>query len=176
MLTRLVLFISLLVSAQVSAKNLYDFSLKDSSGKEQKLSQFKDKVVLVVNIATKCGYTPQLDDLEALYKKYQSKGFILVGIPSNDFGGQTPESSEGAAKFCRLTYGVSFPIMEKVVVKGEEKTEFFKWIKESRKDKNEISWNFEKFLFNKEGKLVEHYKSKVLPQDEKLISKIEELL
>lgn len=163
-------------SSSVFAKGLYDFGLQNTKGEKMNLSEYKGKVVMLVNIATKCGYTPQLDDLEAVYKKYQEKGLVVIGVPSNDFGGQTPENSEDAAKFCRLTYGVSFPIMKKAVVKGEEKEAFFKWLQNERSDKEEIAWNFEKFLFDKEGKLVENFKSKVEPQDKSITSKIEELL
>lgn len=175
MLLKMTLFF-LLITSNAFAKSLYDFVLEDASGEKVSLSDYKDKVVMVTNIATKCGYTPQLDDLEVIYKKYQEKGFVLIGVPSNDFGGQTPEKSEDAAKFCRLKYGVSFPIMKKVQVKGDEKVELFAWIKSQRKDKEEIAWNFEKFLFDKKGNLVEHFKSKVKPLDEKITSQIEKRL
>lgn len=172
---KLSLFLMLLLPTAF-AKTLHDFNLSDASSKKVNLSDYKGKVVMVTNIATKCGYTPQLDDLEVIYKKYQDKGFVMIGVPSNDFGGQTPEKSEDAAKFCRLKYGVSFPIMEKVVVKGEKKISLFSWIQNEREDKEDIAWNFEKFLFDKEGNLIKHYKSKVKPLDEKITSQIEKLL
>lgn len=164
------------LSLGLQAKTLHDFKMKTEKGEEMSFDQYKGSVVLLVNIATKCGYTPQLDDLEKLSQEYKDKDFVIVGIPSNDFGGQTPESSEDAAKFCRLKYGVTFPILEKVVVKGEDKTELFKWIQSARSDKKEIAWNFEKFLFDKKGLLQTNYGSKQKPLDKELKSKIDSLL
>lgn len=169
-----VLFLS--YASLSSAASLYDYTLETSKGEEMSLSKFKGSSVLLVNIATKCGYTPQLDDLEKLYEKYKDKKFVIVGIPSNDFGGQTPESSEGAAKFCRLKYGVSFPLTKKYVVSGNDRSELFKYIQKLKGEDFDIGWNFEKFLFDKEGKLIESYKSSVKPMSEELTNKIESLL
>ena len=144
------------------AKSIYDYNLKSARGKELKLSDFKGKILLVVNIATRCGYTGQLDDLEKLYKKYQAKGLVVLGVPSNDFGGQTPEKDQEVAKFCKLNYGVTFPLTSKTKVSGKNKSDFFNYvIKTSGGD--EIGWNFEKFLFNKEGKLLKRYSSSEKP-------------
>jgi len=173
MKTLLILFMT---SLSLLASSLYEQSLKTSKGEDLKLESMKGKVVLVVNIATKCGYTPQLDGLEDLNKKYKDKGLVIIGIPSNDFGSQTPESSEGAAKFCRLKYGVSFPITEKVVVSGDERTPFFKMIQKEKGDDFDIKWNFEKFLFNKKGKLISHYRSGTTPKSDELIKAIEKEL
>tara|TARA_B100001971_G_C18267964_1_gene595957 strand:- start:10871 stop:11458 length:588 start_codon:yes stop_codon:yes gene_type:complete len=162
--------------AMSKEKSLYDFKLNSSKGTQFNLSDYQGKTILLVNIATKCGYTPQLDGLEELYAKYKQKNFVIIGIPSNDFGGQTPENSEDAAKFCRLKYGVSFPITKKYVVSGEGRTDLFKYI-ESLKGKGfDISWNFEKFLFDKNGKLVESFKSSTKPMSDELTSKIESIL
>lgn len=168
--------ITLLSFGLQAATTLYDFKMKTESGEEYNFSKHKGSVVLLVNIATKCGYTPQLDDLEKLSQEYKDKDFVVIGIPSNDFGGQTPESSQDAAKFCRLKYGVTFPILEKVVVKGDEKRDLFKWIQSMRSDKKEIAWNFEKFLFDKNGLLQTNYNSKRKPLDKELKKKIDSLL
>ncbi len=140
------------------------------------LKQYKGQPVLMVNIATQCGYTPQLDGLEKLYNQYKAKGFVVVGVPSNDFGSQTPESNEGVKKFCLLNYGVSFPLTEKVVVKGDQKHPLIANLISQSSDKKEIGWNFEKFLIDKEGKLVERFSSSVKPEDKELTEKIASLL
>jgi glutathione peroxidase len=162
----------LLLSSLVSfASEIYEVPLKDIKG--EKFSIPKNKVVLIVNTATKCGFTSQFEDLEKLYKDYASKGLVVIGIPSNDFGGQNPESNKETAEFCRLTYGVSFPMLERTVVKGDKKHPLFQLL---TKEDGEISWNFEKFLLNKEGQLVERYSSITSPTNRKLIAKIKELL
>ncbi|NCN95823.1 MAG: glutathione peroxidase, partial [Bdellovibrionales bacterium] len=127
-------------------------------------------------IATKCGYTKQLEGLEALYKKYKSKGLVVVGVPSNDFGGQTPENEGEVKSFCKLNYGVTFPLTEKVVVKGEKKHPLFKDLIAQSEGAKEVSWNFEKFLLNRDGKVMARYLSKVTPESKELQKAIESLL
>lgn len=129
--------------------------------------------VLVVNIATQCGYTPQLDALEKLNKEYKGKGLTIIGVPSNDFGGQTPESDEEVAKFCKLNYGATFQISKKKTVVGTEKDQLItKLIKASNNEK-EIKWNFEKFLISKDGKVVQRFSSNITPDSKEFISKID---
>ena len=160
----------------VSANSLMEQKIDDIGGKPMSLSQYKGKTVLLVNIATKCGYTPQLKGLEALYQKYKAKGLVVVGIPSNDFGGQTPEKESGVKKFCLINYGVTFPLTSKAVVKGDKKHPLIKALLAQAKDKSDIGWNFEKFLIDKNGKLVERYESSVKPEDKNLDSKISSIL
>lgn len=154
-----------------------DIDLEQIKGEKIQISQFKGKTVLVVNIATKCGLTGQLDDLEKLYQKYKSKGLVVLGVPSNDFLGQTPEGNEEVADFCRLNYGVSFPLIEKMSVKGESKSEFYKsLLAKAPKPDTEVSWNFEKFLIDAEGKVVSRFLPKVAPLGGELEEKISSLV
>jgi glutathione peroxidase len=166
----------LTLGESMQAQTLTEQTFKDIGGKETNLKKYKDHVVLIVNIATKCGYTPQLKGLESLYQKYKSKNLVVIGIPSNDFGGQTPENEEGVKEFCKLNYGVSFPLTTKLSVKGENKAAFIQTLLNATDDKKEISWNFEKFLINKKGQLVKRFASAVKPQDKELINEIESLL
>jgi glutathione peroxidase len=161
----------------VNAKDIYKYDLKNEKGEILSLSQFKGKTLLIVNIATKCGLTGQLDDLEKLYQQYKDKNFIILGIPSNDFLGQTPESNEEVVKFCRLKYGVSFPITAKEVVKGKTRHPLYTdLITASPTLGPEINWNFEKFLIDKNGKVQGRFNPKTVPLDKSLTSKIEEIL
>ncbi len=158
-----------MVAFSTMAFNLHEYSLVSSKGKNVEFKSFKGKPVLIVNIATKCGYTPQLDDIEKLYNTYKDKVAIL-GVPSNDFGGQTPESDEGVVEFCKRNYGVTFPIMRKTVVKGKDSHPLFQEL--AKLNKEEIKWNFEKFLFDKNGKLVKKFSSAVDPLSNDLVSNI----
>ncbi len=164
------------VQPQAWAKSIHLEKINKIGGKPMDLSEYKGKPVLFVNIATKCGYTPQLDGLEKLYQKYKEKGLMVVGIPSNDFGGQTPEANDEVKKFCKLNYGVTFPLTEKTVVKGEDKHPLIENLVSQSENKAEIGWNFEKFLVDKDGKLVERYGSAVKPDDSKLTDKIASVL
>lgn len=160
-----VLYFALLtVTFNVFAADLYDYKLKSTSGESINLDSYKNKAVLIVNIATRCGYTGQLDGLEKIYQDYKDKGLTIIGIPSNDFGGQTPEKNADVAKFCKLNYGVTFPLSEKTVVKGSGKSPLYKYLT-GLTDNSEIGWNFTKFLFDKNGKLVKRYPSSVAPED-----------
>lgn len=154
--------ILMILTFQLNA-GVHDISVKNTKGEEIKLAEFKNKALLIVNIATRCGYTGQLDDLEALYQKYKDKGLVVLGVPSNDFGSQTPENDEGVAKFCLINYGVTFPLSEKLVVKGAQKTPLFQTLV-SESGGDEVSWNFEKFLIGPDGKFVKRFKSAVKPK------------
>lgn len=167
------LILSLFLPLVVQAEDLYQLSMAKTNGEDLKFSTLKGKTVLFVNVATRCGYTGQLDDLEKLYQKYKDKNFLIVGIPSNDFGGQTPEGDKEVAKFCRLKYGVSFPLLSKTPVKGANKPKIINILLKGQED---IEWNFEKFLVNKEGKVIERFKSHVDPMATELTKKIESVL
>ena len=159
-------------------KSVHDTTVKTNSGKPLNLSEYKGKVLLIVNTASNCGYTSQYEQLEAIHKKYAKKGFMVLGFPSNDFGAQEPGTNEEIAKFCKLNYGVSFPLFEKNPVKGAAKQELFKVLTEESGPTmaGEVNWNFEKFLIGKDGKLVARFPSKVKPDSTELTAKIEGLL
>ena len=148
-----------------------DLKMKDIDGKELDLAKLKGKVVLVVNVASKCGYTPQYKGLEELYTKYSKDGLVVLGVPSNDFGKQEPGTEEEIKQFCATNYKVTFPMTAKVVVKGDEKTELYKRLTAAT-DKKEVGWNFEKFLIGRDGKVVGRYASKVAPESDELAKAI----
>ena len=143
------------------SNSLYQFKVKNARGKEVDLSDYKGKVVMVVNTASKCGFTPQFADLEELYKEYKDQGFEIIGFPSNEFAGQEPNSSDKAEEFCQINYGVSFPIMDKIKVKkGPEQNEVFRYLtnkKENGKVDLAPMWNFQKYLVDKEGNVVDYF-------------------
>lgn len=172
---------SLLLSFLITfagANTMYNekITIIDGAKKETTLNEYKGKPVLIVNIATQCGYTKQLDGLEKIYAKYKSKGLVVLGIPSNDFGGQTPEADGDVKKFCKLRYGVTFPLTTKQVVKGESKHPLIAQLIAADGKAQEIAWNFEKFLLDKNGKLVARYKSSVEPDNADLVKSIEKSL
>lgn len=158
------------------AESFYDLKINDTNGKLINFSEFKGKTVMLVNIATKCGFTGQLDDLEKLFLKYKDKNFIMIGIPSNDFLSQTPENNQEVANFCRLKYGVTFPITEKQEVIGKNKHEIIKWINSQKGYEGAILWNFEKFIVDKNGNVVDRFRSMTKPMDEDLVKAIEKNL
>jgi glutathione peroxidase len=166
---------------QMASASILNLTVNDINEKPSALAQWRGQVLLVVNTASACGYTPQYNDLEALYQKYRAKGFAVLAFPSNDFGGQEPGSNQEIKKFCDLKtgqYKVSFPMFAKVSVKSSPKSEIYRELTEGKDEKlkGEVAWNFEKFLVNKKGQVVERYKSAVTPMDSKLTSRIEELL
>lgn len=150
--------------------SVYDFSFTTIDGKEIKLSEFKGKNILIVNTASECGFTPQYEALQKLHERYTDK-LVIIGFPANNFGGQEPGSNDEIAEFCEVNYGVSFLLSEKVDVKGEHADPLFKYLTEASNPDftGDIEWNFEKFLINKEGKLIHRFRSKVNPLDSKII-------
>jgi glutathione peroxidase len=149
--------------------------VKDIDGKDFDLSQLKGKVVLIVNVASRCGFTRQYAGLEALYQKYKDKGLVVIGFPSNDFGGQEPGTEADIKAFCSATYGVTFPMMSKVVVKGEAKSPVYKALTEgSGPFAGEVGWNFTKFLISKDGEtLLARFGSATKPDDAELVKAVE---
>lgn len=166
------------VAAALAASRFYEFTLPAIDGKAAPLAAYKGKVVLVVNVASKCGYTPQYAGLEALYRKYRDRGFVILGFPANNFGMQEPGTNEEIAQFCKLKYDVTFPMYAKVSVKGDDKTPLYKWLTTEANPAlaAEVRWNFTKFLLDKEGNLVSRFESKVTPEDPQLTGAIEKLL
>jgi glutathione peroxidase len=153
-----------------------NFKMKSLAGKEVDLSQYKGKVVLIVNVASQCGYTPQYKGLQTLHDKYAKDGLVVLGVPSNDFGQQEPGTSEEIATFCQSNYGVKFDMLEKVVVKGEDKVPLYKFLtsKETNpKFNGEIKWNFTKFLINRDGEIVNRFEPKVKPESKTVTAAVE---
>ncbi|WP_223701953.1 glutathione peroxidase [Sutcliffiella deserti] len=156
---------------------IYDYSAKNIMGKEIPLSEYRDHVILVVNTASKCGFTPQFEELEKLYKEYQNQKFVVLGFPCNQFGNQEPGNEEDINDFCQLNYGVSFPMFAKVDVNGEDTHPLFEYLKENAKGllgSKAVKWNFTKFLVDRNGEVVERVASATSPL--KMKSDIENLL
>lgn len=158
--------------------SFHTFTMKDIRGKEVKLSAYKGKTVLVVNTASKCGYTPQYKELQTLYEKYQAKDFVILGFPANEFGGQEPGSDETIAEFCEVNFGVKFPLFSKVVVKGDGIHPLFNLLTSTENPdfKGEINWNFEKFLIDEDGKLVRRFRSRTTPMSAEMTGAIDKLI
>ena len=156
-----------------------DFKMKGIDGKEVDLAQYKGKVVVLVNVASRCGYTPQYTGLQALYEKYGKDGLVVVGVPANEFGAQEPGTDADIKEFCSTKYNVTFPMLSKVVVKGAGITPLYQYLtaKETNpKFAGDIGWNFEKFLVNRKGEVVGRYKSAVKPDSPELTKAIEDEL
>ncbi len=165
MINTLLILFSLWVTPN-PPKNVYDFTIKTITGKDVKLSQFKGKKILIVNTASKCGYTPQYEDLEKLHKQY-GKNVVLIGFPAGNFGGQELATNSEIQDFCKKNFGVTFLMSEKVSVKGNDINPLFAYLtsEENPDFKGEIKWNFEKFLINEKGELVHRFRSGVKPLD-----------
>ena len=171
------IFSIIFVLAQSTWSNteLKDFTIKTTSNESINLESYSKNLTLVVNIATRCGYTGQLEDIEKLYKMYKDQGLKVIGIPSNEFAGQTPESDQEVSKFCRLKYGTTFPISKKSVITGEKKIALYKYLI-NKTDKKEIQWNFTKFLIGKNAKSIKRFEPNISPLDPVLIKAIKDEL
>lgn len=156
--------------------SIHTYSMKDIDGKEIALRKYKGSVCLVVNVASKCGLTPQYEALEILYKKYAKKGFTILAFPSNDFKSQEPGTNAEIKEFCQKNYGVTFPIFSKIQVLGSEKAPLYSFLIESVQPVQEIEWNFAKFLVGKDGVPIARFPSRMKPDDSKIISAIESAL
>jgi len=170
-------FLITLLNAGEPMKHFYDFKANAISGEMISMSAYKDKVVLVVNVASQCGFTPQYKGFEKLYKSYQKKGFEILAFPSNQFGGQEPGSNEEIQKFCTVKFDVTFPLFSKIDVNGDNTHPLFRFLKKEATGflgTEGIKWNFTKFLIDKQGKVIERYGSSTEP--EKIAKDIEELL
>jgi glutathione peroxidase len=156
-----------------------DFTVKDINGKDANLSQYKGKVVMIVNVASKCGYTPQYEQLEAVYKKYADKGLVILGFPANNFGQQEPGTDEQIETFCKSKFGVTFPMMSKISVLGDDKAPLYKFLTEKQTAGDfaaEIGWNFNKFIVDRNGNVIARYNSKVKPDDKLIVDEIDKAL
>lgn len=169
------LFLSIILMTAIttiSAQSIHCFTVKGIDGKDIKMSSFKGKKILVVNTASKCGYTPQYEALEKVYEQYKDK-LVIIGFPCNQFGGQEPGSNEEIVAFCKKNYGVTFPLADKIDVKGENTAAIYQWL--TQKSKNgvvdaTISWNFNKFLLDENGKMIAYYPSNVKPDSQDILS------
>ncbi|MDQ7815515.1 MAG: glutathione peroxidase [Melioribacteraceae bacterium] len=157
--------------------NIYNIVVKDIEGKDVKLSDYAGKVLLVVNVASKCGYTPQYEGLQKIYETYKEKGFEILAFPCNDFKGQEPGTNEEIKEFCSANYGVTFTLFDKIKVLGEDRSPLYqKLISSESVEQGDVKWNFEKFLISKDGEVVGRFRSKVKPESEELTSLLEKLL
>jgi len=155
---------------------IYQFKMTDLYGNNFDFSSLKGKKVMVVNTASKCGFTPQYKDLEKLYNTYKDKGFVIVGFPANNFGKQEPGTDTEIAEFCEQNFGVSFPMMTKTSVKGVDMNPVYKFLTEKSKngfEDSDVAWNFQKYLIDEQGHVAKMYRSKVLPTDKEIVAWIE---
>ena len=182
--TILVLFILLVLPLKLTlaednnmdSTNHVNITFGTITGDTTSLADYKGKVVLLFNAASKCGFTPQYEDLEKLYQTYKDSGLVVIGFPANNFGNQEPGTNEEILDFCRINYGVTFPMMSKISVKGDNKHPLFVYLTEKSNYPGEIKWNFEKFLLDKNGQLIARHESRVKPFDKELVTQIERLL
>ena len=174
----LALFFSLIMVSMVQEdKTLYDFKVTDIDGQEFDFSALKGKKVLVVNVASKCGLTPQYTKLQELYEKYKDKNFVIIGFPANNFKGQEPGTNEEIKTFCTLRYNVSFPMMSKIEVVGKDKAPIYKWLTEKAENGKldaEVQWNFQKFMINENGHVVDFVPPREDPFCDKIVKWIEQ--
>lgn len=156
----------------ILTETIYQFKVKDLYGKEFDFASLKGKKILVVNTASECGLTPQYKDLENIYEKYKDLNFVIVGFPANNFGSQEPGSNEQIAKFCQLNYGVTFPMMSKISVKGSDMDKVYQFLTQKSKNglqDSEVEWNFQKYLINEHGELIRVLSPRVLPTDAAIV-------
>ena len=161
---------------KVMTETIYQFKVTDLEGNEFDFSDLKGKKIMVVNTASKCGLTPQYKDLEAIYKKYQDKNFVIVGFPANNFGSQEPGTNQEISTFCQHNYGVTFPMMAKVSVVGNDMCDMYQFLTQKSRnglEDSEVAWNFQKYLINENGQLEKVLSPRVLPTDQSIIDWIE---
>ena len=159
-------------TAPASTETIYQFKVTDLYGKSFDFATLKGKKILIVNTASECGLTPQYKDLESIYAKYKDKNFVIIGFPANNFGAQEPGSNEQIAKFCEMNYGVTFPMMAKISVKGNDMDKVYQFLTQKSKNglqDSEVEWNFQKYLIDENGKLVKVLSPRVLPTDASIV-------
>ncbi|MBK8944357.1 MAG: glutathione peroxidase [Ignavibacteriae bacterium] len=170
-------FLGLFNENSENSPNISNIIVKDINKIEVKLSDYKGKVLLIVNVASKCGFTNQYEGLQKIYQKYKDQGFEILGFPCNDFGGQEPGTNKEIQEFCSLNFNVTFPMFDKVKVLGNDKSPLFEVLtNNSQTGKSDIKWNFEKFIIDKEGNVVDRFRSITTPESEKITSLIEQEL
>ena len=174
----LVTLILLMISTHDTA-TIYDFTVNDIMGEPVSLSKYQGKVLLVVNVASKCGYTKHYSGLEQLYRTYKNKGLVVLGFPANDYGDQEPGTNEEIAEFCRATFNVTFPMFAKITVKGPDKAPLYDYLTKGGGDKayaGALEWNFVKFLINRDGKIIHRFSHRLDPLDSAFIAEVESAL
>lgn len=164
------------VQAQEPSQNIYNFTMKTIDGKDQSLADFKGKAVLIVNTASLCGYTPQYRSLEALYKEYKDQGFVVLAFPANNFKNQEPGSNEEIKNFCELKYQVTFPVFSKVSVKGDDINPLYQYLTTQSGFNGPITWNFNKFLIDPQGKVVARFDSRINPLDIRVGEEVKKII
>ena len=157
-------------------KTFFDLSIKNIDNKVVHLKKYKDKTILLVNVASQCGFTKQYSSLQTLYEKYKNQGLIVIGIPSNQFGGQEPGSNNEIKDFCETNFNITFPITDKVDVKGDNAHQIYQWAKKNHGKSTIPKWNFHKILINKDGKIQDTFNSFIDPLSKKIINQIESIL
>ncbi|MEX0778126.1 MAG: glutathione peroxidase [Balneolales bacterium] len=174
----LVLIIMGLSLPSIDNTDIYSYTPNNINGESTPLSTFQGKTLLIVNTASKCGFTPQYEQLQELYEKYSDKGFVVLGFPADNFGGQEPGTNEDIAEFCSLNFGVNFPMFSKLSVKGNDQAPLFTWLThEDNPDfTGDIDWNFEKFLIDPDGNLKRRFRSKTEPLSDEITNAIENLI
>jgi glutathione peroxidase len=175
------LFLGLVLMTATSmfaGSGIYEFTLPSIDGQPMPLANFKGKVILLVNVASRCGFTPQYTGLEALYEKYKDQGFVILGFPANNFGGQEPGTNQEIKTFCSTKYNVTFPIYGKVSVKGADQTPLYQYLTKEADPSHtgDIKWNFTKFLVDRNGNVVERFEPNVTPESENVVTSVEKLL
>ena len=168
---------SFLSKSNASYENLfYDFKIKSITGEIIDLSKFRGKTVLLVNVASNCGFTKQYSELQTLYEKYKENNFIVLGVPSNQFGGQEPGTNEEIKNFCETNFNITFPMTDKIKVKGDEAHPIYKWAKKNYGNSTVPKWNFHKILINKDGKIQDTYGSFIKPMSQKILKQLDKIL
>jgi glutathione peroxidase len=155
---------------------LYSFNVKTIDGKDKPLSDYKGKVLMIVNVASKCGNTPQYEGLESIYKKYKDRGFVILGFPANNFLGQEPGTNDEIKKFCTLNYGVTFDMFSKISVKGSDQDPLYQYLTKESPVQGAVTWNFQKYLVDRKGNVVEKFAPRTKPEEKEVIDRIEQLL
>ena len=166
-------------ASEPGTRSIYDFTMNDIDGKRVNLADFKGKVVLVVNVASRCGFTPQYEGLQKLYLKYQQQGFVILGFPANNFGFQEPGTNAEIKSFCSAKYNVTFPIFSKISVKGDDIDPLYKYLTDKGSNPQyggDIKWNFNKFLIDRQGNIVARFEPQVKPDSDQMVQAIEKAL
>ena len=183
MFNKIKLFLLILLMSLFSSNVLgnydklaYDFNFKDLDGSDISLNEYRGKVIIVINVASQCGFTKQYESMQEVWVKYQSKGIVMIGVPSNDFGNQEPGSNKEIKNFCEAKFGITFPMTEKVSVKGKNAHPFFVWAKENHGKSAIPKWNFHKIIIDKSGKIGETFSSITNPTSKKFIKALEKLI
>ena len=167
------------MEAATVANSVYEFTMKDIDGKDTSLAQYRGKVLLLVNVASRCGFTPQYEGLEKVYLKYKDRGLVILGFPANNFMGQEPGTNEEIKSFCSLKYNVTFPMFSKISVKGDDIHPLYKYLTDKQSDPQfggDVKWNFNKFLVGRDGKIIGRFEPAVKPESAEVTQAIEKAL